>query len=268
MKLFEFEGKEIFRKFGIKTPDFFLLESLDQVDKIPKNLFPAVLKAQLLSGNRAKRGGIIEVVEKKDIDKRLKSLWNKQIDGEKVKKILIEKKVEIQKEYYFSVTYDTSIRSAVLLFSSKAGTGIESENEINIHPLVRLDSFNVERFLDGLSDVPLWGKNSPEEERNDLREIVRKMVDLFFGYDARLVEINPLVKIKDGPLRKSPKANLAFSGRSEASFIALDSKIILDDSALYRHPDLNLPSRTDRKEPTKAEIEAKKIDQNGPRGVA
>lgn len=242
MKLFEFEGKKLFKKVGIKIPASFLVSNESQLGKIPKNFNPAVVKAQLLSGNRAKRGGIIFCKANSEIQKAAKSQLGKAIDGEEVKKVLIEKYIDVEKEYFFSILFDTSVRLPVILASRKGGTEVAGyEQKLIIDPL-NPDEVNLSQFLE---------KGSfSEEEIEELSRVVQKLVRLFFEYDCRIVEVNPLVKVN-------------------SDFIALDAKVILDDAALIRHPELKFqPRSASGKTPSKAEILAKRIDENDHRGVA
>lgn len=243
MKLYEFEGKKLFKKVGIGVPNSFLMSSLSQIEKIPQNFAPVVVKVQVLRGDRAARGGIIICKSRGEIEKTVRRLIGSNFDGEEIKKVLVEEKIEAESEYYFSITYDTTVRAPVVLVSKKAGSRISSfENRLILNPLESFETKFAEKLLEQTE--------FPKAEISKLSQILGKLARLFFAVDARLAEINPLAKSGD-------------------DFIALDSKIILDDAAQFRHPDLKLPPRSDKgAKPTKAEIEAAKIDQNDHRGVA
>ncbi len=253
MKLYEFEGKELFKKVGIAVPASFLISQgtrpkglitkLTQLNKIPQNFFPAVLKVQVLSGDRARRGGILFCKNIRDLQFRAKKLLGSDFDGEKITKVLVEEKIKIDVEYFFSVTYATNFRAPVILVSKKAGTGIsEFEKRFLLNPLEEFNNQTAEKFL--------TKAKFPKEEIKKLSKILAKFVKFFYDFDCRLAEINPLAK-------------------SNGEFFAIDAKIILDDAAQFRHPELKLTPRTATgAAPTKAEIEAKKIDENDHRGVA
>jgi citryl-CoA synthetase large subunit len=226
--LYEFEGKELLKKAGIKVPDSVLVESQDQEISVRP---PMVLKAQVLSGKRADEGGIIMLDDPKELTSNLEALFSKTINNEKVEKILIEEKVDIEKEYYLSISYSGEERGAVLSISEQGGTGIEDR---------KVSQYN----LNALSPTT----NLPDIIDSDILE---KAIELFFSEDCLLLEINPLVVTKSG------------------QWVALDAKVKLEDNAKSRHPDWNYPARSvPGHNPTDNEIEAKKIDEGDYRGTA
>lgn len=227
MILFEFEGKELLSKVGVLVPKSQLIS--DPLAKVTINP-PLVLKAQVLSGNRAKAGGIITLNKGDSVEGSLKLLFEKTINGERVDKVLVEEKVEIAEEYYLSLSYDTENRSPILTFSEAGGTGIETR-ESKIYPINILEPI-----------IPQLALPS---------ELLDSLIKLFFESDCLLLEVNPLVKTKAG------------------EWVALDAKVKLDDDSKFRHEDWNFPPRlAPGHNPTKSEIEAKKIDEGDYRGTA
>ncbi len=241
MILYEFEGKKILQQAGINIPNGQLI-SPEDLERLPR-LFEArndigmVLKAQVLSGKRASSGGIVMVGNKEEVEKELKKLFGKVINKEKVEQVLVEELVEHQgPEYYVSISYDTQIRGPLITLSSSGGTGVEEKKFY--HWIV--DPLDSENNLVGWHYVEMIPK-----------ELMTKLVNLFFEYDLTLLEINPLVKTKTG------------------EWCALDSKIKLDDSVASRHEDWKFPPRSaPGHTPTQNEIDAKKIDEGDYRGVA
>lgn len=232
MILYEFEGKKILQNGGIDIPNGQLISSGDLDNFEAKISVPCVLKAQVLSGKRADSGGIIMVEDAKDLEGKLKDLFGKTINKEKVEKVLIEEMVEYEKpEFYVSISYDTDTRGPILTVSSSGGTGIE-ERKAETYPIDPL-----EKSVNGESgDLP--------------KDLVSKLINLFFEYDLLLLEINPLVKSGD-------------------KWIALDAKIKLDDDAKKRHEDWDFSPRLPAgRIPTENEIAAKKIDEGDYRGTA
>ena len=235
MLLYEYEGKELFKTCGINVPESQLTGELEnQLTGIKP---PVILKAQVLSGYRAGAGGIVRVEgEGERVKEELGKLLGKIVNGEKVEKVLIEKAVEIDQEFYLSFSYSTENRSPVLTFGkggSRVGSHFdEASQDINVY---------VVDILKGYS-----GENVPEE----LKDTAKKLWEVFTKYDCELAEINPLVLDKSGKVW------------------ALDAKVILDDDGDFRReikfPERNLFGRP----PTKAEIEARKIDQGDHRGTA
>jgi len=203
MKLFEYQGKDIFKQYGISTPESFLAEKKEDIGKIDMP-FPWVMKAQVLVGGRGKAGGIKFAGSIDEAERIFDDLINMDIKGEKVRKILVEEKME-GKEIYLSIFLDRSKRKYLMMFSPEGGMDIESMSEkirkIYIDPLVGLQNYHL-RKLD-----------------KEVRDVAKKLYRLFMEKDCELVEINPLL-ISDG------------------NAIALDSKIIIDNNSLYRHIEL------------------------------
>ncbi len=210
MNLTEFQGKELFKKYGIPVSKGFIVSSIEEVSQEKLNSLNSkqvVVKAQILSGGRGK-AGLIKFVSKKssEVKNVVKELLGKELNGFKVREVLIEEKTEFKKEFYLGLTVDRSQKSVLLIFSNQGGIEIEklakkSPEKIiakNISKNEKIE-FNVEKKL--------------EEE---LIELTNKMLKLMKEKDAELVEINPL----------------ALNEKNE--LIAIDSKIVIDDNALYR----------------------------------
>ncbi len=255
MILFEFEGKKILSRAGISVPTSQLLDTPE--DQIGLN-YPVVVKAQVLSGKRKDAGGILFAENEEEAKTAVRDLFTKEINNEKVKQILVEEKADIAAEYYIALSYDTDLRSPIISFSESGGTGIE-ERGVQVFPINPLNQTLI--LIDSEGSLAN-ASTSPETSSEILRatqkkqlalpeEFINKVINLFFELDATLLEINPLIKTKDG------------------QFMALDAKIKLDDSALGRHKDWDFPPRSaPGHTPTKREIEAKKIDEGDYKGVA
>lgn len=264
MILYEFEGKKILHRAGIPVPTSQLLNSpSDQIGL----QYPVVLKAQVLSGKRKDAGGIIFVNNDQEARDKIQTLFDSEIKHEKVDQILVEEKIPIEAEYYLALSYDTDLRSPIISFSMSGGTGIEDRgvrifpiDPLTLNVIARNESSNDEAIsLQGTNQaaelIPsdrIASSMTPRNDGLDLPEdLVNKLINLFFEIDATLLEINPLIKTKDG------------------QFMALDAKIKLDDSAMGRHKDWNFsPRSAPGHTPTKREIEAKKIDEGDYKGVA
>jgi succinyl-CoA synthetase beta subunit len=221
MRLYEFEGKELFRKFGIPIPEGQIAEDIDAVGKVVSEWNkPVVLKSQVLTGGRGKEGGI-RIAETADDARRIaEQLFNLKIKSFPVEKLLIEPKLDIAREYYLGVTIDRAKYRLVIIGSSEGGVDIEETAEEHPEKIIKL-------VLE--IDEPLYGFDAlylarligfKTEQLKTAQKIITSLLDLFKSYDAKLVEINPLVELKDG------------------SLVAADSRISLDDDALFRHQDL------------------------------
>jgi succinyl-CoA synthetase beta subunit len=214
MKLFEYRGKELFDKYGIAVPNGRLVK--DDNDFSGLN-FPFVLKAQVPIGGRGKAGGIKSVDNVSNAKENFSKIMGMDIKGYTVRKVLAEEKVDIKKELYLSITLDRSKRMPLIMASGEGGMDIESVPDEKIfkewvNPLIGIQSYQIRRIVSKLK--------LEKEEGKEVAKVLSKIYKLFREYDCELVEINPLIIKKDGGV------------------MALDSKVNINDDALYRHTDL------------------------------
>jgi citryl-CoA synthetase large subunit len=246
MILYEYEGKELLKKAGIAVPKAELLDQQAIVGRQVWDNKRVVLKAQVLSGKRADVGGILMVNDVTAVSSQLHDLFQKTIKGERIEKVLVEEQIDISKEFYVSLSYDTDYRSPILSISESGGTGIEEKAAAKIG-----ESWGV------ISAAPIDILNQTTEVAvqysriKGLKEVLDKLIHLFFEQDCLLLEVNPLVLTKSG------------------EWMALDAKVKLDDDARSRHTDWNYsPRMPSGRVPTENEINAKKIDEGDYRGTA
>ena len=225
MNLYEFEGKNLFTKHGIAVPKGMVVRRGDdfKVKYEELGVKEVVVKAQVLSGKRGKNNGIKFCGEANEVTVACEELFSNNFNGQYVEAVLIEEKLNIAEEHYLSITYDTNAKQPVLIYSASGGMDIEDVAEDKI----------TKKFLDirsGSIEGWLFANN---------------LWQCFVQEDARVVEINPLVKDKDG------------------KWWAADAKIALDDDAFYRHKEWeNLAPRTMLgRLPTERETAVKKIDE-------
>ncbi|MEA3430127.1 MAG: ATP-grasp domain-containing protein [Nanoarchaeota archaeon] len=214
MKLKEYQGKDLFRKYGIKVPEGYVISSIDELHDEKE----AIVKVQLLVGGRGKAGGI-KVASAANIKEICTELFNSKIKELPVKELLIEDKVDIEKELYLSITINRADKCLTLIFSEAGGVDIESVPKDQI---VKINFFKIE---DAVEDI------NKKINNEKIIEIIMNLHKLMTELDCELVEINPLFL-------------------SEGKYIAGDSKVILDDNALYKHPEF-------KKEEELTEIEKK-----------
>lgn len=234
MNLYEFEGKNIFKNFGIAVPRSVLLRRGEDVSKAYRDLGveAVVVKAQVLSGKRGKNNGILFANNVDEAKEAVEKIFNSNIRGQYVAAVLMEEKLEIAEEHYLSVTYDTNKKQPMLIYSQSGGMDIEDVSEEKIQK-INLD-IRQEKVE---SDIPF----------------ANELWKCFMESDARVVEINPLVKTADG------------------KFVAADAKIAIDEDAFFRHKDQNFEPRTMLgRLPTEREQSVGKIDEgeNYYRGTA
>jgi succinyl-CoA synthetase beta subunit len=220
MRLYEFEGKRLFKQFNIPTPEGRLAATPDEVYDIVKAAGPSVLKSQVLTGGRGKAGGIKLADGPNEARTYALELFKLKIKGFPVERLLIEPKLDIAHEYYVGVTIDRANYKIVIIASGEGGMDIEETAVKTPEKIVR-KSYSVHEPLYSFDALGISRKiGIPTELSKQGTAIVQNLFKLFKAYDAKMVEINPLVLTKDGKL------------------IAADSRISLDDDALFRHPDL------------------------------
>ena len=248
MRLYEFEGKKLLQQSGVPTPEGILVTSQSKIGNLD---LPVIVKAQVLSGGRGKAGLIKPCKSLEEVKKAVKGLVGKEIGGEVVEKVLIESYlIDKSAEYYLSITYDTSTRFPILLVSKEGGVNVEKLSEdketiksLPINPLEGLQPWQARQILSqaGFSGIHFLS----------LTKVLLGMWKVFTKYDARLVEINPLIETDN------------------EEFYAADAKVVLDDEADFKHPDLDFPPRDVLgRKPTESETKAKEIDKNDHRGSA
>jgi succinyl-CoA synthetase beta subunit len=222
MKLYEFQGKQLFQKYGIQTPEGIVIQTTGEIPEKSKAVkYPAMVKAQVLAGGRGKAGGVKRAMNAKEAEDFTKQLLGADLKDCKIDAILIEENVPFIAEYYLSITLDSASRMPVLIFSTQGGVDIEEVAETNpekiakviVDPLIGLQDFYIEKLLNQAGIVA-------PELKSPIKEVIHSLYTLFNEYDCLLVEINPLMKLENGTM------------------IAADAKVDIDDSGVYRHPEV------------------------------
>jgi succinyl-CoA synthetase beta subunit len=222
LDLYEYQGKELFRRHGIPVSSGKLATTPDDARSAAEELgTPVVVKAQVLTGGRGKAGGIKLADDAAEAEAHAKDILGMDIRGHVVTKVWIEKASDIAREYYLSLTFDRSAKMPLFMFTTQGGVDIEEVAATSPDALVRI-------HVDPLSGFQPWharrlvfggGVTDPGEQKQ-ISAIAGKLYAAFVGCDAMLCEINPLIVTPDGEVR------------------ALDSKFTVDDNALYRHADI------------------------------
>jgi len=213
MRLLEFQAKRMLEEVGIMVPKGTLLTSSQGLSQ---KTFPAVFKAQVPVGGRGKAGGIQIAKSEKEGAALLKNLFTHTVKGYPIQAVLVEERIEIQKELYLAYLIDKQANLPLVMASAEGGVEIEevarkSPGKIikkHIDPFLGLRDFNIRPFAKAL-----------EVDFQALRSFIKAIIQLFHEKNATLVEINPLVMTSNG-------------------LVALDAKILLDDKAAYHHEEL------------------------------
>jgi succinyl-CoA synthetase beta subunit len=220
--LYEYQGKELFRRHGIPASEGRLATSPANARAAAQELGgPVVVKAQVLTGGRGKAGGIKLAETPTEAEARAREILGLDIGGHTVQKLWIERASDIEREYYLSLTFDRSAKKALFMFTTQGGMDIEEVAASSPDALVRLHVDPLEGYhpWQGRRLVHEAGVESPSEQKQ-IAAIAGRLYAAFVGYEAMLCEINPLIVTPAGEVR------------------ALDSKFTVDDNALFRLPEI------------------------------
>jgi succinyl-CoA synthetase beta subunit len=222
MDLYEYQGKELFRRFGIPVSDGRLATSVEEARAAAQELGgQVVVKAQVLTGGRGKAGGIKLADGPDEAELHARAILGMDINGHIVRKLWIESASDIAKEYYLSLTFDRGEKKGLFMFTKEGGIDIEEVAAERPEALARLHVDPLEGFQPYQARNLIYGAGVEDEsEQKQIAKIVGELYSAFIGADAMLCEINPLIVTPDGEVK------------------ALDSKFTVDDNALYKHPDI------------------------------
>jgi succinyl-CoA synthetase beta subunit len=219
--LYEYQGKQLFARFGIPVSEGALATSPAEARQAAEQLGgPVVVKAQVLVGGRGKAGGIKLASTPDEAEAHAAAILGMDIRGHRVRTVWIEQASDIAREYYFSVTFDRGAKKALLMLTTEGGVDIEQVAAESPDRLARLHVDPLTGFLAFHARRLMFDAGIPAEEQKQVAQIMERAYGAFVETDAMLVEINPLIVTPDGTVR------------------ALDSKYTVDDNALYRHPDI------------------------------
>ena len=253
MKIHEYQGKELFRKYGVPVPIGIPAMSVEEaLAAIPKVQAQAgtdvvVVKAQIHAGGRGKGGGVKVAKDKATAEAAVKAIFGMQLvtpqtgpEGKKVQRLLIEQGLPIEHEYYLGMLLDRATGRVTVMASTEGGMEIEevahhSPEKIlkeSINPAIGWQDYQTRNLAEQLG---IKGKAALE-----LNKFLHALTRCYDETDCSLLEINPLITTKDGRV------------------LALDAKVNFDDNAMFRHPEL--VAWLDPAEEDAAELEAKKYD--------
>jgi succinyl-CoA synthetase beta subunit len=220
--LYEYQGKELFRRYGIPVSDGRLATTPDEARAATEELDgQVVVKAQVLTGGRGKAGGVKLADDPDDAARKAHDILGLDIRGHVVRKLWIERASEIAKEYYLSVTFDRGAKRPLFMLTREGGVEIEQVAADKPDALARLHVDALEGFQPYQARRLIYGAGIDDPgEQKQVASIVEKLYRCFVDSDAMLCEINPLIVTPEGEVK------------------ALDSKFTVDDSALFRHPDV------------------------------
>jgi succinyl-CoA synthetase beta subunit len=249
MKIHEYQGKELLRKFNIPVPNGIPAFSVDEAIAAAEKLGGPVwvVKAQIHAGGRGKGGGVKVAKSMDEVKTYATNILGMQLkthqtgpEGQLVRRLLIEDGADIKKEYYVGILTDRETQKVVIMASSEGGMDIE---EVAAHTPEKI----IKEFINPLSGVTeeqstnlVKGIGVPEASQAQAKEVLVNLYKTYMETDASLVEINPLILEGNGNIK------------------ALDAKFNFDSNALFRHPEI--VAYRDEAEEDPAEIEASKFD--------
>jgi len=222
VRLHEYEAKEIFSKYGINVQQGGLAKTPEEAKQIAAKVgVPVVIKSQVLVGGRGKAGGVKVVDNLNDVERVADEILKSEIKGYKPEGVLVLKKVEIKKEIYLGITINRTLGIPMVILCSEGGVEIEEVAhrnpekifKLSVNPLQSLYPYQV---INAVKKIGLTGKAMTETVN-----IVTKLYQVFKEYDGLIAEINPLVITEDNEI------------------CCVGAVLQVDDSALFRHPELN-----------------------------
>ena len=217
MNVMEYSAKEIFQQYGIQTPQGYMVTSPDDIQEVS---FPVVVKAQVQTGGRGKAGGIKFAATTEEARQVATEILGMDIKGHIVRKLLVERRLNVDKELYLGYVVDRSARKVRCLASAEGGMDIESVPKDKLFS----SPFDLESFLSDEAVTKMVDMLGLSGIHNDtMVTMAERLYKLFTESDATLVEINPLVITHEGEL------------------IAADAKLVIDNDALWRHTELPPP---------------------------
>jgi len=251
MKIHEYQGKEIFRKYGVPTPRGFPAFSVGEALEAAKQLGGSVwvVKAQIHAGGRGKGGGVKLARSLEELGKHASFILGMQLkthqtgpQGQKVRRLLIEEGADIRSELYVGLVVDRGSQKVVLMASSEGGMDIEEVAASTPEKIHKVAIDPAQGLTDADAGQIAAAIGIPPAALAQARALFKGLCRCFWETDASLVEVNPLILTHQNQV------------------IALDSKITFDDNALFRHPELAALRDLDEEDP--AEVEASKNDLN------
>ena len=248
MNIHEYQGKELFKKFGVAVPRGVFCQSVEEAVRAAETLGGKVwvVKAQIHAGGRGQGGGVKIAKSIDEVRQYASQILGMQLityqngpEGQKVRRLLIEEGADIRKEYYVSVLTDRRSQKVTMIASAEGGMNIE---EVAHHSPEKILTYYIDP-ADGLTDTQAAdlaiGIGIPDASVERAVKLLKGMYQCYMQTDASLVEVNPLILEGTGDIK------------------ALDAKIIIDDNSLYRQPEVMEMRDFDEEDPN--EIAASKF---------
>jgi len=221
VKLQEYHSKEIFARYGVPIPRGRLAHTPAEARRHAEWLDgPVVVKAQVLTGGRGKAGGVRRADTPEETERIAALILGMQIKEMPVRKVLVDEAISTRSEIYLGITIDRAARRVVVMASAEGGVEIEEIASVSPEKIIRISVESPWSLRDHQIRSLAAGLGLPRDLWRAFTRAARGLSEAFMACDASLAEINPLVVTEDGLL------------------LGVDGKLVLDDNALGRHPDL------------------------------
>jgi len=231
MKIHEYQAKEILKKFNVPIQEGYAIDSSKDIDNTIKKVQAdfhteaVIVKAQIHAGGRGKGGGVKYCPTFEDAQNAANTILGMNLithqtgpEGKMVNKILITEALDIEKEYYFAITFDRSKNSDVFIVSNEGGVDIEEVAENNPEKIIKAWIDDSANSLDNAVKEIITSLSL--EEFQNVEQMFKNLYKCYLESDCSLLEVNPLVLTTDEEI------------------IALDAKVDIDSNALFRHPEI------------------------------
>lgn len=217
MNLFEYQGRDLYERFHVPCARGFVVESLEDLEaRVADVQYPVVVKAQVLVGGRGKAGGVRFAHDEAELRTHVGNILGMDIKGHVANRVMVAQMLDFAAEYYLSFLIDRNTRGYMMIFSPDGGVDIEGVPEDRLFK-VPIDPLT--GFTDAHARQALRHSGLDVETQAQVEDLMASLYGMFTGMDAELVEVNPLAKTTDGTV------------------VAADSKVVINDSALFRHPE-------------------------------
>jgi succinyl-CoA synthetase beta subunit len=237
-RVYEYQGKEVLEKSGVAVPHHGVASTPEEAEKIAEKIGrPVVVKAQVFATGRAEAGGVRFADSPKEAKDYAEKMFSSQIKGLNVEKILVEEKLNIDKEFYAAVVVDNSmkVKGPVLIFSTQGGTGIEEIAEKNPEKLTH-EKIDILEGLSASRVAAMLEKMGVDDAQKKINSAICGLYKAFRDFNCRNIEMNPFILTREGEV------------------YAADCHMNLDDNSVFRHPEFGIKVPRDlERQPTELE---------------
>ncbi len=233
--LYEYQGRDLYERFNIPCAKGFVVTSMDELEQQLGNVeYPVVVKAQVLVGGRGKAGGVKFAHNEAELREHTEAILGMDIKGHIAEQVMVAQMLDFAEEYYCSFLIDRNSRGYMMIFSQDGGMDIESVPE---ERLAKISIDPLEGFTDAHAEAAFDKTTFDDATKAGVKDLMANLYTMFVEMDAELVEVNPMAKTTDGTI------------------VAADSKVTINDSALFRHPEF------DQRDQSLTELEQEARDQ-------